>query len=80
MEKSITTLDLNRPQWQAPCCEGLPLQNTSGLKEKLLGEIALLDQQMSELEFVSGSTDFSMQQTCREMIHSRKLLYNQLTR
>ena len=43
-------------------------------------EIQALEAQLAALEESSDAIDFSMQQTCREMIHSRQQLYLELCR
>ena len=45
------------------------------LREKLVAEIQALEEQLSALQDSADAVDFSMQQTCREMIHSRQQLY-----
>ena len=52
----------------------------TALRERLLREISALDRQCERFEQVDGKMDFSLQQTCREMIHSRQALYRQLQR
>lgn len=54
--------------------------NTSALRERLLLEISALERQREEKEQVDGKMDFSLQQTCKEMIHARQMLYRQLGR
>jgi hypothetical protein len=55
-------------------------RDTSELRQSLLQDISTLDRQRELLEQVDGKIDFSLQQTCREMIHSRQRLYCQLRR
>ncbi|MDJ0878796.1 MAG: hypothetical protein QNI86_09305 [Halieaceae bacterium] len=50
------------------------------LREKLVAEIQALEEQLSALQDSADAVDFSMQQTCREMIHSRQQLYLKLCR
>lgn len=67
----------------AECPEtGQPMywSGTTQLREQLLSEICVLERQREQLEQVDGTMDFSLQQTCREMIHSRRVLYRQLGR
>lgn len=80
MESAITSLDINRPQWEPCTLSGLPLQDTESLKEKLLGELVMLEKRAGELQDGGNTYDFSLLQTCKEMIHSRRLLFNQLNR
>lgn len=54
--------------------------DATALRERLLLEICALDRQREQLEQIDGKMDFSLQQTCREMIHSRRALYRQLGR
>lgn len=58
----------------------LDQSSSTHLREQLLSEICRLDQRRSELELVDGKVDFSMQQTCKEMIHSRQVLFRSLRR
>ncbi|KKK63308.1 hypothetical protein LCGC14_2995620, partial [marine sediment metagenome] len=55
-------------------------QNTVLVKEKLLEELVELEKQMEVLESQNAFTDFSMMQTYKEMIHSRKSFFNELNR
>lgn len=50
------------------------------LREQLIAEINALEAQLATLEEGAEQVDFSLQQTCREMIHSRQQLYLQLRR
>ena len=50
------------------------------LRERLLLEISALERQREQREQVDGKMDFSLQQTCKEMIHARQMLYLQLRR
>ncbi|MEH6593179.1 MAG: hypothetical protein V7746_23110 [Halioglobus sp.] len=78
-EKSFSRLSL----YGAECpVSGQPLNwsGTTQLRERLLNEICALDRQCDLLEQIDGKIDFSLQQTCREMIHSRQVLYRQLGR
>lgn len=80
MEKAIGSLDLNRPQSKQETAGGARLQNTSLLKERLLEELVELDKQMEILTGRGDHVDFSMIQTYKEMIHSRKSLFIKLNR
>ncbi len=79
MNKAIGSLDLNRPTSRHETSGGVRLQNTELLKEKLLEELVELDKQMEILQSESNQVDFSMLQTYKEMIHSRRVLFNQLS-
>jgi hypothetical protein len=50
------------------------------LRDQLLAEIQALEAQLSALQDSGEAIDFSLQQTCREMIHSRQRLYLKLRR
>ncbi len=56
------------------------LHNTNELKERLLKEMLELDKQRQNLEIGAQSVDFSMVQTYKEMIQSRRILLDQLSR
>jgi hypothetical protein len=78
-ENSFSRLHL----YGANCPEAGPALNwsdTNALRQHLLQDISTLDRQRELLEQVDGKIDFSLQQTCREMIHSRQRLYCQLRR
>lgn len=79
MNSAIGSLNLNRPQPKNETSSGLGLCNTARLKHQLLGEMVELDKQLELLKCPFGSVDFSMMQTYREMIHSRKILFNDLS-
>jgi hypothetical protein len=49
-------------------------------REQLLSEITALEQKLAEIESAGAEIDYSLRQTCREMIHSRQQLYLQLQR
>jgi hypothetical protein len=78
MVTSIGSLDLNRTQFRQQTASGTSLQNTNLVKEKLLEELVELEKQQHELESQSTAVDFSMQQTYKEMIHSRKAFFKEL--
>jgi hypothetical protein len=50
------------------------------LREQLLTEIHALEERLSALQDCEAEFDYSMRQTCREMIHSRQQFYLQLRR
>jgi hypothetical protein len=60
--------------------QSLNWSDATALRERLLQDISTLDRQREELEQIDGKINFSLQQTCREMIHSRQVLYRQLGR
>lgn len=80
MRTAIGTLDLNRPQPRQESSGGAKLRNTSRVKGQLLAELVELEKQMEQMKADSESVDFSMLQTYKEMIHSRKSLFNELNR
>ena len=80
MEKAIGSLDLNRPESKQETHGGARLQNTALLKGRLLEELVELDKQLEVLSKQEDHIDFSMMQTYKEMIHSRKTLFNKLNR
>ena len=42
------------------------------LRQRLVAEIQQLESELAALQQCEDATDLSMQQTCREMIHSRQ--------
>jgi hypothetical protein len=50
------------------------------LREQLVAEIEALQRKLAALQDSDQAFDFSLQQTCREMIHSRQQLYLRLRR
>ena len=78
-DKSFSHLQL----YGARCPEtgqSLYWDDATALRERLLREISALSDQREQLEQVDGKMNFSLQQTCKEMIHSRQILYRQLGR
>jgi hypothetical protein len=80
MNKAIGSLDFNRPLTRYETAGGVQLENTEFLKEKLLEELVELDKQMEVLKSNGDKVDFSMMQTYKEMIHSRRVFFNELSR
>lgn len=80
MKNSVDTLSLHRPPSRRESLAGVRLQNTEPLKEKLLQELVELESRLDHLKEASGHHDFSMVQTYREMIHSRRVMFNHLNR
>jgi hypothetical protein len=70
LEKDVVT-SLDNP---------LDPRRSSMLREKLVAEIQALEAQLTALQDSEDTVNFSMQQTCREMIHSRQQLYLKLRR
>ncbi len=50
------------------------------LREQLVAEIQVLEQRLANIGAEETGIDYSLQQTCKEMIHSRQQLYLQLQR
>ncbi len=55
-------------------------QDASMLKQHLISEITHLERQCERLRIESDTVDFSMIQTYKEMIHSRKEMLAELPR
>ncbi|MYM63680.1 hypothetical protein [Pseudomaricurvus sp. HS19] len=47
-------------------------QSTHYLREQLISEITRLERQLEQLRVGDNNRDYSLQQTYREMIHSRR--------
>ena len=67
-----------RSRRSQPPHTGLSISDTNALKEKLVREMLELDKQRQELEIGASEMDFSMVQTYKEMIHSRRMLLDKL--
>lgn len=80
MGKAIGSLKLGKPNSKKETQGGVGLQNTELVKAKLVEELVELEAQMERLKSASDAVDFSMMQTYKEMIHSRKLFYRELDR
>ena len=78
MSHAIGSLNLNRPRPKQETLGGAALHNTGSVKAQLLEELVELDKQMESLKQGASTVDFSMMQTYKEMIHSRKLFFNEL--
>ena len=78
MANTIVSLNLNRPKRKGQTLGGVPLQNTELVKQQLLVEIVELEKQMEALITSGDAVDFSMIQTYKEMIHSRRQFFNEL--
>lgn len=79
MSKPVSDeLDLHRPHREEL---GVPrLSNVAAVKQQLLQEIIELQRQLDNTSGGPGGVDFSLIQTYREMIHSRRALFSQLER
>ena len=80
MSSSLDLLSLNRPQPTYETVNGNALQNTTLIRQKLLEELVELERQKQKLELQNSQMDFSMLQTYKEMIHSRRIMFNELNR
>ncbi|WP_341939032.1 hypothetical protein [Marinimicrobium sp. C2-29] len=54
------------------------LRGTEQLREKLVGEITRFERQLDALKGSDEPVDFSMLQTYKELIHSRREMLQQL--
>ncbi|WP_347331600.1 hypothetical protein [Marinimicrobium locisalis] len=54
------------------------LKGTEQLREKLVGEITRFERQLGALKSSDEPVDFSMMQTYKELIHSRREMLGQL--
>lgn len=80
MKKIINSLDLHRTHPKHETASGAALQHTRLVKDQLLAELVELEKQQLLLAQQGAKIDFSMLQTYREMIHSRKVFFNELNR
>lgn len=80
MSRGIESLDLHRPGSVPETANGVPLQNTYRVKEKLLQELVELEKRLKSLQSDMLPEDYSMIQTYREMIHSRTMFFRELNR
>lgn len=78
MKKAIDYLELNRPEIRHETLGGVALKNTKSVKERLLQELVELEKQMEMVEAKTTTIDFSILQTYKEMIHSRRIFFNEL--
>jgi hypothetical protein len=54
--------------------------SSARLRGQLIDEIHSLDEQLARLQAAEKEIDFSLQQTCREMIQSRQRLFEKIRR
>lgn len=78
-DNNYSCLDLEK-DFASSADNPLDRRRSTRLREQLLGEIQALEQRLAHLQNGGETVDFSLQQTCREMIHSRQQLYLQLRR
>ena len=69
------TFPLKHHHFEFDC---LKLRDSHSLRTQLLAEMLALDKQRSALEIGASAVDFSMLQTYKEMIHSRRVLLDQV--
>ena len=65
---------MHHPRFDCGECNGLALRGTLALKKQLLAELLELEYQRDNLER-SANFDFSMMQAYKEMIHSRRAMF-----
>lgn len=46
--------------------------NSTAMRDQLMREITTLERKLEQLKLIDGGVDYSLTQTYREMIHSRK--------
>lgn len=78
-DNNYSCLDLEK-DFASSADNPLDRQRSTRLREQLLEEIQALEQRLAHLQNGGETIDFSLRQTCREMIHSRQQLYLQLRR
>ncbi len=78
MDKAIGSLKLGKPSSKHQTLGGVGLKNTNLIKAKLLEELVELEAQMERLKPANVAVDFSMLQTYKEMINSRKRFYREI--
>ena len=76
-DNNYSCLDLEK-DFASSVGNPLDRRHCARIREQLLAEIQSLEERLADLQ--GDSVDFSLQQTCREMIHSRQQLYLQLRR
>ena len=80
MKRTVTQFDLNRPQLQSGTEARLNPKDINQVKQQLLEELVELEKQRNMLDSDAKSIDFSMTQIYEEMIQSRRVYFNRLTR
>lgn len=73
-------LELQRPTPRPERQFGSTLHNIETRREKLLEEIVALESRMEQVKAAGSPMDFSLIQTYKEMIHSRRMLFIELSR
>ena len=79
MKKNANSLNANRPASRWESLAGVSLRNVEATREHVLQELVELESQMNRLKSSAG-VDFSMIQTYKEMIASRKRFFTELNR
>lgn len=77
---SYRKLELQRPTPRPERQFGSTIQNVETMREKLLEEVVMLESRMEQVKAAGSPMDFSLIQTYREMIHSRRMLFIELSR
>jgi len=63
---------------QATTLVNVDNQNSQLMKERLMHDITRLERKLEQLKISDDNRDFSLQQTYREMIHSRREMLGSL--
>ena len=77
---SHSDLDLHRPASRNDSLGGVKLQNIQAVKAHLLQEIVELETKLEKIKGSGDLIDLSLIQTYREMIHSRRAFFSELSR
>lgn len=77
-DNSYQILDFHKSDYHQPDSP-LDWGRSAELREQLVAEISVLACRLAEIE-QAAAMDYSLRQTCREMIHSRQQQYLQLRR
>ena len=81
MKKDLhSDLDLQRPPSRKDSLNGPRLHNMQAIKAHLLEEIIELESKLDKVKSSGEAVDLSLIQTYREMIHSRRAFFNELSR
>jgi hypothetical protein len=80
MKRTVDSLNVNRPASRWESLAGVKLRNVEATREHVLQELVELESQLGRLKTQQGPFDFSMIQTYKEMIASRKRFFDELNR
>lgn len=80
MKKGTDTLNINRPPSRRDTLNSAKLRNVDATREHILQEIIELESQLDRLKCKAGPVDFSMIQTYREMIATRKRFFEEISK